>query len=283
MNTISIVKRELLIDSLYEGYKISVDLTYDEGANKLFPIIFTHNFKSFKDWGAFNLVAEQAASEGFLFIKYNCSHDGITPEYPTEFTDLAAFKKNNLSIELDDLRVLINHLFEGNFQVSNIDLNLLSLIGHGRGGDVSLIKASEDDRVRKVASWNAFDRILDFSPEVLQQWKEDGVKEFWNVRLKKHMPVGYQFVEDYYANEERFDMEKAMSRLTKPSLLIHGNEDTRIRPEGGQNLLKYSTNAELLIIEKADHNFGVYHPYMLDYLNSETRQACTASLKFFKR
>jgi len=277
------VKRELIIDSLYQNHKISVDLTYNEEASKLQPIIFTHNFKSFKDWGTFNLIAEQAASQGFLFIKYNCSHDGTSPEKPTEFSDLEAFKNNNISIELNDLKAVIDYLYNGQFGVDNLQLDSLCLVGHGRGGNVALIKASEDARVSKVASWNASSKILDFSSSFMENWKNDGLIEFWNVRIKRHMPVGYQFVEDYNANEDRFDTEKVMKRLDKPVLIIHGEEDTRVKLESAYYLKRLSEKAELVVIDKADHNFCAYHPYLYDYLNSETRQVCTATLKFFTR
>ncbi len=283
MNTLSILKRELVLSSAYNGRKIAVDVTYAEHQKPLIPIVFVHTFKSFKDWGAFNLIAAQAAEEGFAFIKYNSSHNGTSPEHPTEFVDLEGFRQNTFSIELDDLNTVISAVHSGELDVPNLRLDKLSLLGHGRGGNIALIKTSEDNRIHRVVSWNASDKILDFRPEIMQKWKEDGVLEFWNVRVKRHMPVSYQFVEDYYANEPRYNMQNVMERIASPVLLVHGEEDTRVRIERAYALEKMAPEkVTLKVILKADHMFGTYHPYVFDYLNSETQQACTATFKFLQ-
>ena len=54
-------------------------------------IIFCHGYKGFKDWGAWNLMAEAFAKIGFCFIKFNFSHNGGTIEQPIDFPDLEAF------------------------------------------------------------------------------------------------------------------------------------------------------------------------------------------------
>ena len=117
-------------------------------------VVFTHGFKGLKDWGHFNLVAQRMAEAGFVFIKYNGSYNGTTPESPEEFTDLEAFGHNNFSIELDDLGQVINWILEEQDLIDSheIDSSGVSLIGHSRGGGIVILKAKEDPRVKRIVT-----------------------------------------------------------------------------------------------------------------------------------
>ena len=69
---------------------IALDIFYaGEGPKRL--VIYAHGFNGFKDWGSFDLIATQFAAAGFLFVKFNFSHNGTTPEDPENFVDLEAF------------------------------------------------------------------------------------------------------------------------------------------------------------------------------------------------
>ena len=83
--------------------KFLLDVFYLQNGEKKPVVIFCHGFKGFKDWGHFNLVGERFAEEGCVFVKFNFSHNGTTPEDPLNFTDLKAFGNNNFSKELEDL------------------------------------------------------------------------------------------------------------------------------------------------------------------------------------
>ena len=105
------------------GRKISIDYRFKETQKSLIPIIYVHGFKGFKDWGASNLVADSFANQGFLFLKFNFSHNGVTPKNPLDFVDLEAFGMNNYLIELKELGVVIDWLEASelmfNFKISS--------------------------------------------------------------------------------------------------------------------------------------------------------------------
>ena len=50
---------------------IILDYYYSELSNKMPLIIFCHGYKGFKDWGAWDLVAEEFANNNFFFVKFN--------------------------------------------------------------------------------------------------------------------------------------------------------------------------------------------------------------------
>ena len=91
---------------------ILTDIFFKESNQLKSIIIFCHGYKGFKDWGAWNLMAETFANAGFFFVKFNFSHNGGTVEQPTDFPDLEAFGNNNYSKELDDLGNVIDWVSE---------------------------------------------------------------------------------------------------------------------------------------------------------------------------
>src|SRR5690606_9945593 len=94
-------------------------------------VIFCHGYKGFKDWGAWDVVAEAFAKADLFFVKFNFSHNGGTMNQPIDFPDLEAFAENNYSKELEDLDDLIKFLQSTSnpFQ-AEINPNQLIIIGH---------------------------------------------------------------------------------------------------------------------------------------------------------
>src|SRR4051812_24773219 len=101
------VKKNIVIDGS-AGKPVSLDIFYLKDQKPKPIVIFSHGFKGFKDWGHFDMVAERFASAGLIFIKFNFSHNGVTVQDPLNFGDLEAFGNNNYTIELDDLKKVMD-------------------------------------------------------------------------------------------------------------------------------------------------------------------------------
>lgn len=264
-------KKPILIDTFYT----------EEKANQ--PIvIFCHGYKGFKDWGAWNLLAEQIAESGFCFIKFNFSHNGGTMQNPIDFPDLEAFGNNNYTKELDDLNDVIdwaqNH-FKDN---ALINTSQIYLVGHSRGGGMAILKASEDHRITKLitlASMSDFGRRTATIGD-LKEWKEKGVKYVLNGRTKQQMPHFYQFYEDFIVNETRLHIESAEKQLKIPHLIIHGDKDTSISIYEAKELHQWNTNSQLEIIEGADHVFNTKHPWEHKELSNELEEVSNLIIDF---
>lgn len=242
---------------------ILVDVFFKDD-NQLKPIIiFCHGYKGFKDWGSWNIMAEEFANLGFCFVKFNFAYNGGTIEQPIDFPDLEAFGNNNYTKELDDLDSVLNWL-ENNYDSNkNLDLENIILVGHSRGGGIVTIKAEEDSRVSKVISLGG---VSDFGSrfpckEALEQWEKKGVYYVKNGRTKQNMPHFYQFYKDFKQNEKRLTIKRAASNLKIPHLIIHGDADTSVSIDEAHNLHKWNPNSTLKIIEKADHVFNSRHPW----------------------
>lgn len=263
---------------------ILTDLFFKESNQLKSIIIFCHGYKGFKDWGAWNLMAETFANAGFFFVKFNFSHNGGTVEQPTDFPDLEAFGNNNYSKELDDLGNVIDWISENSEIKNEIDLNEIYLIGHSRGAGIVLLKSNEDPRAKKVISLAGVSNYKSRFPkkEKLQEWKEKQVYFVKNGRTHQEMPHFYQFFRDFKKNEKRLNIKKATKNLEIPLLIIHGNKDTSVSINESESLHKWNSKSTFKIIENSNHVFGTSHPWDKERVSEELLEAIETAIDFLK-
>lgn len=263
---------------------ILTDIFFKESNQLKSIIIFCHGYKGFKDWGAWNLMAETFANAGFFFVKFNFSHNGGTVEQPTDFPDLEAFGNNNYSKELDDLGNVIDWVSENSEIKNEIDLNEIYLIGHSRGAGIVLLKSNEDPRAKKVISLAGVSDYKSRFPkkEKLQEWKEKQVYFVKNGRTHQEMPHFYQFFRDFEKNEKRLNIKKATKNLEIPLLIIHGNKDTSVSIKESESLHKWNSKSTFKIIENSNHVFGTAHPWHKERVSEELLEAIETAIDFLK-
>ncbi|MCP2044653.1 S9 family peptidase [Pontibacter sp. HSC-36F09] len=264
----------------------TADATYTQDGNRKPVVIYTHGFKGFKDWGHFNLLADYFAGQGFVFIKFNFSHNGTSIDNDSDLHDMEAFGRNNFSIELEDLKSLLDlvHDEEGPLPQNEMNLDRIYLIGHSRGGGSVILKAAEDTRVRAVATWaavNNFDQRWDELEK--ESWKKEGVQWVTNARTGIRMPLYYQIVEDYLANVERLEIPKVIQKMQQPLLILHGEEDETLPVQMAHDLHTWKPDAELYLLPGADHSFGGQHPYPQEELPAAAKAAADLSIAFFNK
>lgn len=278
------IKRNIILEGKHTR-PILTDVYIKEESKKSPVVLFCHGYKGFKDWGYWDLVAREFASNGFCFIKFNFSHNGGTLEQPIDFPDLEAFALNNFSIELDDVNSVINWITSSENEFSKtIDTSNITLIGHSRGGGITTIKASEDDRITNLITWAS---VSDFKARFADEkarayWKSQGVIHVENSRTKQQLPHYYQFYEDFIENEERFTIKTSAEKIKIPFLIIHGTNDPTVDLKEAKALHTWNPNSELLVIEEADHVFGGKHPWEEKKLPQHMKQVVKASLEFIK-
>jgi pimeloyl-ACP methyl ester carboxylesterase len=263
--------------------KILVDVCYDKNSLKKDIVIFSHGFKGFKDWGPFNHMSETFAKAGYFFVKFNFSYNGTSLDNPVEFVDLESFGNNNFSIELDDLGLVIDWLNTGFEFRDEINIDNINLLGHSRGGAISILKANEDDRVSKVISWASpsdFTNRIDDSK--LDTWKKKGVTYIYNSRTQQNMPMYYQFYIDCIKNMNRIDINKAVINLDKPHLVVHGSDDPTVLINDAYDFIKWNSKTIFYEIKDANHVFGVMHPYDLEEYPIHFQEAIDVSLNFLE-
>lgn len=262
---------------------ISYDLFLPASKKKYPLLVFVHGFKGFKDWGCWDLVAQYFATRGYGFCKFNFSHNGTSPDRPTEFSDLEAFGQNTYSKEFSDISTLLDHLEET--LADTVDWNTLGLIGHSRGGAISIAWTAQDPRIKQLITWAAVDRLTYAwkTPQFIAEWKEQGVYYVQNSRTNQQMPLYYTLYEDYLANLERFDLQLAFPKIKTPMLIIHGDADPSVSVEAGKHLARELPEAQFELISGADHVFGGSHPYQQTSLPPHLEEVCHKSFQFLQK
>ncbi len=256
------------------------DAYYPETSHKLPLVIFAHGYKGYKDWGAWDLMAQTIARAGFYFVKFNFSHNGTTIDNPTEFADLEAFANNNFSKEMLDYEAVINHFIDQ----PEINPEKLALIGHSRGAGISVIKAFEDERVKALVSLAGVSHFGYRFPsgDRLRSWQESGVMYSENARTKQQMPHYYQFFEDYKANEDRFSVQYCAQHLEKPMLIIQGTEDVAVKDKEAYLLNEWCSDSELVMLNGANHTLGAAEPWNEELMPAHLSQATDKIIDFIK-
>lgn len=263
------------------GKPITLDATYQETNRPKPVVIFSHGFKGFKDWGHFNLVAQAFAKAGFVFVKFNFSHNGTTPDESAVFADLEAFGHNNFTIELDDLATVVDWVLADRTLGNEIDPKRLYLLGHSRGGAISILKAGEDPRIKKLVTWASVAAFGEFwDPALVEQWKTDGVMYVENSRTKQRMPMYYTSYENFYANKDRLDVAAAISRLAIPTLVVHGTDDVVVPYAAAKKLKARNPAVSLLPVPGGNHTFGARHPWEGNVLPEPSGSVVRASIAF---
>ena len=247
------------------GRPIGIDVQYLNDGRAKPVVIFSHGFKGFKDWGHFNWMSALFANKGIVFVKFNFSHNGTTPENPLEFSDLEAFGNNNYMIELDDLRCVIDWLVDEQSLKQDTDPANITLLGHSRGGGISILKAAGDKRIAKLVTWASVSSFTGRNrKETIQLWERDGVVYTENRRTRQRMPLYRQFYDSLLENKERLNVIKAAKSLSIPFLIVHGTADEAVSIGDARQLHNACRHSELLVIEGAGHTFGVSHPFTGD-------------------
>jgi dienelactone hydrolase len=246
---------------LRTGDTLSVT-TYDNDNLSNRPcLIFVHGFKGFKDWGFVPYTAEYLAKSGFFVITFNFSHNGIGPN-GLEFTELEKFADNTFSREKEELNEIIDAYKNNFFGETNNDF--IGLIGHSRGGGISILVAESNKNINAAVTWSAISNFDRFSDRQKKSWRNDGYFEVLNSRTKQVMRLNVSLLDDLDNNLEiGLNLEKSLKNLNKPLLIIHGEQDLAVPPSEAEKLYSWAnTNCtRLLIIPNTGHTFDIKHPF----------------------
>jgi len=227
-------------------------------------LIFAHGFKGFKDWGGFPYLCEKIAENGFAVLSFNFSHSGVDAASPMDFTRLDLFAENTHTIELNDLDLVINYLpqlaedFPG-----QIDITRVGLIGHSRGGGLSVIAATEHSEINALVTLAAVGGFDRYTTEQKKRWREKGYIEMPNTRTNQLMKMNVTLLDDIEINSERLDIQKSAAKLNIPYLIIQGKEDLAVKFTDAEKIYSSANKdqTKLVILENTGHTFGVEHPF----------------------
>lgn len=246
-------------------------------------LIFVHGFKGFKDWGAWNTMAQFFSTRGYNFIKINLSHNGGTVDQVEDFPDLEAFGRNTFSFELDDIKTVLDRITIESEEFKSVDPLKIALIGHSRGGAMSIIHALEDKRIGALITLNAVTNIIDWMRQFDEdKWRADGVLWAYNSRTEQNMPLYIDLLDDFQQNIHRFDVLNRIDSIGIPVLNIHCKDDKVVSYLQAKDMSEACNTAQLYLIEEGGHTLGARHPMGDGTWPDSLNSACERIHHFFK-
>ncbi len=244
-----------------QNNKIRVTAFGIERINSAPCLILVHGFKGFKDWGFFPYIANYFANEGYFVLTFNFSHNGVG-ENLTEFTELDRFAENTFSLEISELSELIEAYKDGFFgQTTN---HKIGLIGHSRGGAISLLTASQSKEISAVAVWASVANFDRYSERQKEEWRKKGKFEVLNSRTKQVMALNVSLLDDLEKNKnDLLNIEKAVKNLRRPLFIAHGEQDLSVKIEEGEMIYNWADKSltKFYRIPSTGHTFNMKHPF----------------------
>jgi len=224
-------------------------------------IILVHGFKGFKDWGFGPHTGKFLSENGFFVLTFNFSHNGIG-ESSTEFTELDRFAENTFSLEISELSQIIDAYSGGFF--GKIENRKLGLIGHSRGGAISLLTSAQKKEVNSVVVWASVSNLDRYSKRQKENWRKKGVFEVMNSRTKQVMRLNLSLLEDIEKNKnDLLNIQKAVENIKRPLMIIHGEQDLAVPIKEAEQIFEWSEKSlsKILKIPATGHTFDAQHPF----------------------
>lgn len=244
-------------------------------------LITTHGFKAYREWGFFPYMAEQYAQSGMIVINIDFSQNGVVDAEKGIF-DVDVFRSVTVTQEIEDLNAVLDNL-ENLLEINDIkDWNgEIYLLGHSLGGAVSIITASQRNDISKIVTWGSIGDIDRNTQRQKDDWRAKGVLEFDNRITGQMLYLDVEYLEDKLRNKEKYDLEKCISELNIPVLIVHGDKDFTVSTKEAKKLNNAAKNSELCIINKANHTFNCRHPFTGS--NEILEQAINSTIEFLKK
>ena len=258
-------------------------------------VLFLHGYKGYMDWGAWNLVGDRFASEGWRFLRINFTHNGTSPSEPSAFVDLPAFGANTHRRELEETLAVIHALRSPSPGAvpSQTDSDYLAIAGHSRGGGIAALSAFEADRSLREQGLRGIDALItwaavaDFhsrfpSGEALEEWEKSGQLEVINHRTRQRLHHDWSFYTDFQDHAERLHIESAVRRYPGPSLIAHATDDAAVDVEHAQAIAGWAQHPTLNLLEQGGHTFGAAEPWTEPHLPDALAALTQTTLRFLE-
>lgn len=273
-------KKDILL-STYDQEKINITAFGTDNFNSAPCLIIVHGFRGFKDWGFYPYIAKYFALLGYFVITFNFSYNGIG-DNPLELTEPERFARNTYSREISELSRVIDAYKNGFF--GNAGKNKIGLLGHSRGGAVSILTAANRSGISAIASWAGLSHVDRYTARQKEQWRKDGALLAHKMRKGNSMLLNVSMLDDIEKNKNSsLNIQKAVEKLTCPLLIAQGDQDLSVPVKEAEELYGWSGKelSELFILKAAGHTFNIKHPF--EGTNPKLEELLGKTAEFFNK
>jgi pimeloyl-ACP methyl ester carboxylesterase len=241
------------------GPPVRGDVRFLSGTTPRTAVVLCHGFKGFREWGFFPPLARALASRGHAAVSFDLSHNGVGAD-GVDFSALELFAEQTHTRNLAEIAGVLDALRAG--RLIPRKPRAVGLFGHSRGGGEAILTAADDPGVDALVTWAAIAQVDRWQPDQVAAWERGETVQIRNSRTGQDMPVGAAFWRDIGQNAERLDILGAAARVEAPWLIVHGDADTSVPVDDAHRLFAAAEGeAELLVVDGADHTFGAVQPY----------------------
>ncbi len=239
------------------GKAIGADIRSCSPQEPLPLIIVSHGFLGYRRWGFFPYISDRIAASGFHVLTFDFSHNG-TDASTGMITRPKEFAANTISREEADLKAVCRTAISGKLPV-RADTGRIGLLGHSRGGAVSLLVSPVFSQVRSLVTWSSPSNLDRYSDRRKNDWKRSGRLTFHDTRADGELWLDYSYYQDILKNAGRYDLPGRVSELEIPYLIIHGRQDAAVTLKEAERLAgPYGKKkVRFKAIEGCGHTFGV--------------------------
>lgn len=241
-----------------------------------------HN--GFYHFGMFPTIQQIFAENGISSVAFNYSHCGISDD-GDYFDDLESYKANCRRLEVEDLTFMAKEIEETKLAHKP---KQLFLFGHSMGGFSAMFASqaiqNSGIELAGIILLNAL-RTLDVrTPEIMEEWKANGVYFRPNMRTKQELPQGPGFLAETLASDTTWNMQPIVEKLAIPCFVAHAVDDESVPFEHGRTIFSwvYKNNSKnaFLPIPNAGHTLNTTHPMKRD--SEELRFFCEQAVDWIK-
>lgn len=249
-------KFSLLIDRDEKLY-LRGEVNFPPGLDRIPLVIIVPGFLGFKDWGFYPVVSKALVDAGFAVARINHSTGGIG-ESGEVYSDLESLSKMHVRWDLLDIEVLISSIRKHKISSSDrVDLERIGMVGHSKGGGISILYAAKDPVVRAIVTINGVSEFLRIPHEKVREIIKNGVFEKVLPGTMINMKFKVDFWKEILESPEEYDIKEALKRTEASVLFLQSENDEIVTIDEAKVLFDSATgNKNLKFLPGADHNLG---------------------------
>ena len=170
--------------------------------------------------------------------------------YSGESGGWADFAKTTVSGEIRDLKAALDFVAA----VPEIDAKRIGVFGNSLGGEVAIIGAARDPRIRCLV---ASAPVIDFAEVFSRSWeKPEAWKAKGSIQVEEDSGLKVEVSYALYEDGLKYSPLEEEAAVKCPFLIIHGDKDTDVPLITSHALYKGANEPKKLIIVKgANHNY----------------------------
>jgi len=223
-----------------KGHTLSGIIRYSEPVEPIkYPVVVVlHGFAEHKHHDLTADIANMLVHHGFLTLRFDFHGHGDST---------GAFEELTIHQQVDDVISALDFISE----LKDADKDRISVVGTDIGGNIALLAAAKDARVKALVVQGArshFDRHIEsrFQKYEIEELMRTGLYENSDFRIRK----------GYVVSARMQNVLDELKRVFVPVLFVHGNDDLRVRIDESRTLFGAANDPKAIEeVDEADHWF----------------------------